>query len=194
MLVLLIFLAFPGRPQLITFPDGIYQSLKQLRSQKPAFAVNLVTIHRSSLAKGMFGGNNYTFKSKLDSINNRFFKDKIYACVKNDSVFLNLSNSLGGDYALSLTHGYFLAFYSSVWYSYAGQKKDINRNLYVLDLVTGNAVPLDWPYVEFYLKDYPQLLEKYRSEKIPDSELTLIKYIDLLNEIKQIGPSVPGND
>jgi hypothetical protein len=169
-------------------------NLTQLKTQSPAFNTDLHIIKRTSGDIAMSGGNDYKFESDIDSVDRRYIKKNIFAYVKDDSIYLNCINfKLATWYALAITNGNFLAFNASMTNEKAsdvvfmggaigGAIAASKRYLYVLSLRTGNVRPLKKEYIIARLKENKVLLNQFNSEKKKDSEKTLIKYINLLNE------------
>jgi TonB family protein len=196
-------------PQNNVFPNGVYLSLEQLKNKTPAFDANLQVIRRSESDIGFNGGNDYEIQSDIDSLNKKFIKKKMYAYVKNDSVFLNcIHHDLSTWYALCLTKGTYLAFkgamsnstankevmpygvmFGAIGGGIAGANAAKKRFLYALSLRTGNARLLTREYLSERLKERPELLSQYNAERDQESESTLIMYINLLNKIIPVNSS-----
>ena len=180
--------------QMEKFPNGVYLTLEQFKNQKPSFNTNLQIIKRTSSDIFMLGGNDYKIESNNDTINAKFTKKTIFAYVKNDSIFLNcFKYKLQFWYALCLTSGNFLVFKSCMTNNDASNLAVIGggiasgvmankRYLNVLSLRTGNVKNLSKEYLIERLKENPKLSEQYKNEKEQESELTLIKYLNLLNQ------------
>lgn len=181
--------------QMNKFPSGVYLNLEQLKSQTPAYDVNLKVIYRTSAGIAFSGGSDYKLESEIDSIRRKYLKTSIYAYVKNDSIFLNgIHHKLQTWYSLCLTSGNFLAFIGCLTnkeasnYAYLGGAIGAGiasgrRNLYVLSLRTGNVRELTKDYLVERLKGYPSLLENYNNESNQEAEEVLLKYINSLNQI-----------
>ncbi len=177
------------------FPDGVYLNLNQFKNQTPEYNVDLKIIQRTSGDKAMMGGNDYKMESANDSISKKFIKTVIYAYVKNDSIFLNCyHHKIQIWYALCLTSGNFLAFRSCMSNGDAtsvgilggaigAAASSGTKHLNVLSLRTGNVKPLNKEYVSQRLKEHPDLLLQFNNETKQESDETLIKYIDLLNQV-----------
>lgn len=184
------------------FPDGVYLNLKQLREHVPAYNINLKIVERTSAGVFFSGGNDFKFQSDNDSINKEYIKYKIYAYVKNDSIFLNcLYQGKYTWYSLSLTHGNYLVYKAVITRdqgnNYIGTGavgsgiSALEREMYVLSLRTGNVKKFNKEYVMARLSEKDSLLVKFRKENDPDSETVLLKYIDLLNESIPINSENP---
>lgn len=177
------------------FPSGVYLNLEQLKTQTPAYDVDLKVIDRTSSDITLYGGNDYRLESEIDSLNKKYIRTSIFAYVKNDSIFLNgFQHNLQTWYALSLTSGNFLAFKACITNKKANNIAILggaigagiaagNRILYVLSLRTGNVRELTKEYLSERLKGYPTLLDNYNNEKKPESEEILIQYVNSLNQI-----------
>jgi hypothetical protein len=182
---------------------GVYMSLEQFRNRTPQFHANLEVIRRTQSDIAFNGGNDYELKSNNDSLNRSFIKKKMFAYVKNDSIFLNCLNyQLSTWYALILTRGNYMAFkgamsnsrssqevspygvmFGAIGGGIAGANAAKKRFLYVLSLRTGNVRELTKEYLIQRLKENQEsLLEQYNAEKEPESEEVLLHYINLLNE------------
>jgi hypothetical protein len=181
--------------QMNKFPNGIYLTLEQLRNQTPAFNADLKIILRTSGDIFMSGGNDYKLESEIDTIDKKYIKQKIYAYVKNDSVLINcFQHKLQIWYALTITSGNFLAFKACMTNSDAMTVGILTgaigagvtagkRYLNVLSLRTGNVRELTKTYMIKRLEEQPDLLQQYNKEVAPDSEATLIRYVNLLNVV-----------
>lgn len=181
--------------QTSSFPDGVYLNLNQFRNRTPAYNTNLMVIKRSSGDIFMVGGNDYKIKSTTDSINKKYITQKIFAYVKNDSIFLNcvpyalqtwfaLCNETKGNYitfkaCMSLAAAQKIAMYGGGIGSGVAAKK---RILYGLNLTTNEILELSGQNMWIFLKDKPVLLSNFKMEPDQDSEQVLMKYIDLLNQ------------
>lgn len=177
------------------FPDGVYLTHDQFKNRTPAFNTELKTIIRTSGEIFMIGGNLYKFESKNDSLNKDFIKNKIYAYVKNDSVFVNgKHHKLQSWYALAVTYGNFVVVSSGVKDGKAigaamaggligSALVSGNDHLFVISLRTGNCRELDVAYLKGRLKEHPGLLEEYENEEDQKSQQVLIKYINKLNDV-----------
>jgi hypothetical protein len=183
------------------FPDGVYLNIEQLKQRTPAFNADLQVIHRTQGDIGFNGGNDYELKSDVDSLDKKYIKKTIYAYVKKDSLFINgIQHQIGTWYALCLTHGIFLTFkgamsdknmnevsssgvaFGAIGGAIGGASAAKKRFLYVFSLRTGNVRPLKKEYLTERLKDDATLSDQFNKEKDPDSDSTLVKYINLLNE------------
>ena len=184
-------------------PDGVYMTLEQIKNLTPQFHANLEVIRRTQSDIAFNGGNDYELKSNNDSLNKSFIKKKMFAYVKNDSIFLNCMNyQLSTWYALILTRGNYMVFkgamsnsrssqevspygvmFGAIGGGIAGANAAKKRFLYVLSLRTGNVRELTKEYLIQRLKENQEsLLEQYNAEKEPKSEEVLLRYINLLNE------------
>lgn len=196
--------------QYFGFPDGVYLNHEQFRNRTPAFNTELKTIIRSSTDLFVNGGNPYKFESEKDSLDNDFIKKKIYAYVKNDSVFINCKHQkLQSWYALAVSFGNYVTFYSCVTTgkmilnatavgAIGGAALASTSNGYhdwhVLSLRTGNARVLNKKYIQARLQDHPDLLyefEQERTEKHQNYIEILLKYIDKLNLVTDPFSEVP---
>ncbi len=185
------------------FPNGIYMTLEQLRKRKPTFDADFTVIRRTQGDIGMNGGNDYEIKSTIDSINKKFIKKTMVAYVRNDSVFINcIHYGIGTWYALSLSHGPFLTFkgcmsseqsasevspygmmFGAIGGGLAGASAAKKRFPYVLSLRTGNVKSLNKGYLQERLKEKPNLLNQFNTERDQESEFTLFNYVKLLDRV-----------
>ena len=175
------------------FPDGIYLTLDQLKNKTPAYTTKLRVIKRNSGDAFWGGGNDFKLESDIDTLKPRFFRNKIYAYVTNDSIFLNCEKiGLQKFYSLCLTRGNFLAFKACMETSEAATYAVLGgallmaslsniRYLYVLSLRTGNTRKLDKDYVAARLEENKNLLAQFEAESKQNSEGVLLKYINQLN-------------
>jgi len=208
-LILLLFFMSIGScsfAQYFGFPDGVYLTHEQFRSKTPAFNTELKTIVRSSTEIFVNGGNLYKFESVSDSLDSDYIKNKIYAYVKNDSVFINCKHQkLQSWYVLAISFGNFVTFYScvstgkmilnsvgigAIGGGLGGAIMASNSNGYhdwhVLSLRTGNSRVLNKDYIKRRLKEHPDLLYEFEQEKLQKYQNyieILLKYIDKLNLI-----------
>lgn len=196
--------------QYFGFPNGVYLNHEQFRSRTPAFNTELKTIVRSSTDIFVNGGNFYKFESETDSLDKDFIKKKIYAYVKNDSVFINCKRQkLQSWYALAVSYGNYVSFYSCV----STGKMILNaaaigaiggialastsngyHDWHVLSLRSGNARVLDKKYIEARLQEHPDLLYEFEQEKLQKHQNyieILLKYIDKLNLVTDPYSEVP---
>lgn len=210
-ILILIFLAISSVAQVSKFPDGVYLSLDQLKSLKPAFNADFQISKSVNSYTGLTGSDDYELRSKIDSLDRKYIRKKIVAYKKNDSLFLNCyQQKLGSWYALCLTEGNFLTFvagmssaktseetalygfmFGAIGSGIAGANAAKKRFLYVLSLRTGNARLLKKEYLEERLKENQNLLDQFTIEKEKDSASVLIKYINLLNGIVLINSGGP---
>ena len=149
--------------QLNQFPNGVYLTLDQLKKHTPAYNTTLVMQRRSAHEIRYNGGNEYRLLSKKDSLSQHYIKKKMFAYVKNDSVFLNCNEmELGPWYTLAITKGNFMAFNARdiepdrtknatqtglLGYALAKTMEEINWSRYVLSLRSGYLTPLRKDYV-----------------------------------------------
>ena len=184
--------------QLNQFPNGVYLTLDQLKKHTPAYNTTLVMQRRSAHEIRYNGGNEYRLLSKKDSLSQHYIKKKMFAYVKNDSVFLNCNEmELGPWYTLAITKGNFMAFNARdiepdrtknatqtglLGYALAKTMEEINWSRYVLSLRSGYLTPLRKDYVMKRLREKMDLLEQFVQEKEKDSFATMYRYLDLLNE------------
>lgn len=180
------------------FPNGVYLTLDQLKKHTPAYNTSLVMQRRSAHEIRYNGGNEYRLVSKKDSLSQHYIKKKMFAYVKNDSVYLNCNEmDLGNWYTLAITKGNFMAFNARdiepdrtknatqtglLGYALAKTTEEINWSRYVLSLRSGYLTPLRKDYVMKRLREKMDLLEQFVQEKEKDSFATMYRYLDLLNE------------
>ncbi len=197
-----IFVSCSAFSQKESFPNGVYLNIEQLKNKKPAYDLNLTIVKRSDSDISWNGGNDYKLQSSVDSISKKLLKRKIYAYIKNDSLFLNcIPHKLGTLYTLAIIKGTFIIFKGAMSNKEASEKAATfgflfgpigggiavatiakKRFLYSLSLRTGNAKRLTKEYMSERLKEIPTVLEKFLTEEEQDSDTTLIKYADLLNQ------------
>ncbi len=185
--------------QLPVFPEGVYLTREQMQNLTPAYKLKLRVIRRTSGDVFMVGGNDYKLVSDNDSLSGKFIKTKIFAYVTGDSVFLNnLPFTEQPWYSRCLTRGNFLAFktavpdknsatygvlFGAIGGAIAAGTAAQDRTLFVLSLRTGNAKHLTKAYLMERLTNYPDLFDRFNSEKEKDSEETILKYLNLLNQV-----------
>ena len=192
----LIFLSFTiiSFGQTSNFPAGVYLNLEQLKNRIPAYDANLSISKRTSGDIFMIGGNDYKIKSKIDSINKSYITKKIFAYVKNDSLYLNcLPHKLQNWYALCKnTSGNLVTFKACMSLDKAMNVSILSggigsgiaatkRFLYVLNLTNGEIFQLTEKNLLKLLNNKPELQLLYEKEINRTSEQQLLKYIDLLN-------------
>jgi len=192
----LIFLSFTiiSFGQTSNFPAGVYLNLEQLKNRTPAYDANLSISKRTSGDIFMIGGNDYKIKSKIDSINKSYITKKIFAYVKNDSLYLNcLPHKLQNWYALCKnTSGNLVTFKACMSLDKAMNVSILSggigsgiaatkRFLYVLNLTNGEIFQLTEKNLLKLLNNKPELQLLYEKETDRTSEQQLLKYIDLLN-------------
>ena len=192
----LIFLSFTiiSFGQTSNFPAGVYLNLDQLKNRTPAYDANLSISKRTSGDIFMIGGNDYKIKSKIDSINKSYITKKIFAYVKNDSLYLNcLPHKLQNWYALCKnTSGNLVTFKACMSLDKAMNVSILSggigsgiaatkRFLYVLNLTNGEIFQLTEKNLLKLLNNKPELQLLYEKEINRTSEQQLLKYIDLLN-------------
>jgi hypothetical protein len=176
------------------FPNGVYLTHEQFKNRTPAFNTELKTIIRSSEEIFWRGGNLFKFESKNDSLKNEYVKNRIYAYVKNDSVYINCKHhGLQNWYALAITFGNFVVLKSAVKSDVAFTAALIgpisstlvsgNDHLHVLNLRSGKCKELNKAYIKAALKAFPELLVKFEQEKKQNSMVVLVEYINLLNKM-----------
>lgn len=192
------------------FPNGVYLNHEQFKNRTPAFNTELKTIIRSSTDIFLSGGNTYKFESETDSLDKDYIKKEIYAYVKNDSVFLNCKHhKLQSWYALAITYGNFVTFYScvstkkmilssaaggAIGGAVGGAIASSGGGFYdwhVLSLRTGNARELDKEYMKGRLAEHPDLLTEFEQEKQKNHIVVLLKYIEKLNAITDPNSEAP---
>ncbi|HTN46788.1 MAG TPA: DUF6563 family protein [Flavipsychrobacter sp.] len=186
-----VLLTVAGFSQKQLFPDGIYLNAGQLRSKMPAFVAPLKVIPREISARVWAGGSEYKLVSDIDSLSKKYIKNRIFAYVKGDSMFLNDMSSW---FSLSLTQGNFIVFRTcddpnvttmGVMFGLVGAlaySAAAHYNLAIVSLRTGNVRRFSKAYLEERLKEFPDLQKKFKEEgKKPPVE-TLLMYVDLLNE------------
>ena len=199
LLVIGVLLGLQCFAQAVKFPDGIYLTVDQLRNRTPELNTDMRVKRRSSLDIQMAGSNDYDIRFIDRSVRKKYKLKDVYAYVRNDSVYLNCyQHDLQPLFAVALTQGNFLAFkgaipkdeaamYSLVGGSITGLLMGVSppssRYLYVLSLKTGNVRLLSKKYMLARLTSNQRLLEAYTAENNPDSEETLIKYVNILNEV-----------
>jgi hypothetical protein len=181
--------------QMHKFPNGVYLTKDQLKNQTPAYDINLRVSLRSAGDLFWSGGNDYKLESDIDSLNNKYIRNMIFAYVKNDSIYLNCHQlNLKSGYSLCLTSGNFLAFHATMTnkeYTKAALLGGAigaaiasdGSHLKILSLRTGNVKPLTKAYLNERIKDHPDLLSAYKDEHEPESEETIIKYVNFLNRV-----------
>lgn len=181
--------------QINKFQNGVYMNLEQFQKQKPEFNIDLNVIKRSSNDIFMFGGNDYIIESGKDSLSKGYIMNSLFAYIKNDSIFLNCNQyNLHSWYSLCLTKGNFIAFKACVkndpTISEPVIEKGIeagvyamHRYLHVMSLRTGNVRVLTKEYLIERLKEFPDLLERYKGENKQESEEILLKYVNSLNQL-----------
>jgi len=183
--------------QYFGFPNGVYLTHEQFRNRTPAFNTELKTIIRSSTDIFVNGGNTYKFESVSDSLDKDYIKKIIYAYVKNDSVFINCKHQkLQSWYALAISYGNFVTFYScvstgkmilnsaangAIGGAILASKGNSYHDWHVLSLRTGNARVLNKDYIKGRLQEHPDLLAEYEQERKQNNFEILLKYIDKLN-------------
>jgi len=180
--------------QASNFPTGVYLNLEQLKTRTPAYDVNLRIIKRTSGDIFMIGGNDYKIKSTIDSINKSYITKKIFAYVKNDSLYLNcFPHKLQNWYALCKnTSGNLVTFKACMSLDRAMNVSIIGggigsgiaatkRFLYVLNLANGEIFQLTEKNLLKLLNNKPELQLLYEKETDRTSEQQLLKYIDQLN-------------
>ena len=194
LLILILFSSINSFGQSNNFPDGVYLNIVQFKNRAPAYNINLDVIKRTSGDIFMMGGNDYKIKSKIDSINKSYINKKIFAYVKNDSVFLNciqhklqtwyaLCNGSTGNYitfkaCMSLYQASNIAMRGGGLGAGVAAKK---RYLYVLNLTNGAVDELNEQTMSELLKNKPALLLNYKKNTDRDSEQILLEYINQLN-------------
>jgi len=182
-----------------TFPRGIYTSIESLKSRTPDGLDTLDVVN-------MGYGQPFVLESQSKSLKKRFIKKEVLAYVHDGSVFLNGRRlGLQAGYWLAVTQGQYVAFYykeprdnagvvaASVLFGVAGglvaqaisdNSEQDGKVLYVLSLKTGNARRLWSIYVTARLEENsPELLAEFKMEFHPDSDRTLIDYINRLNDV-----------
>lgn len=181
--------------QTSNFPAGVYLNLEQFKTRTPAYNTNLLVVKRTSGDIFMVGGNDYKIKSTIDSINKNYITKKIFAYVKNDSVYLNcvphklqtwyaLCNGTKGNYitfkaCMSFEKARNIAMYGGGIGSGVAATK---RYLYVLNLTTGEVNELTEKTMLKLLQDKPELLSNFEKNTDRDSEHILMEYINQLNQ------------
>jgi len=181
--------------QTSNFPDGVYLNLEQFKTRTPAYVADLEISKRTSGDIFMMGGNDYKIKSTIDSIDKKYITQKIFAYVKNDSIYLNcvphklqtwyaLCNGAKGNYitfsaCMSLDKARSIALYSGGLGAGMAAKK---RYLYVLNLSIGEVTVLTDKTMLVLLKDKPEILSKYENENDRNSEQVMLEYIKQLNQ------------
>jgi len=192
----LIFLSFTiiSFGQTSNFPAGVYLNLEQLKNRTPAYDTNLSISKRTSGDIFMMGGNDYKIKSTIDSINKSYITKKMFAYVKNDSLYLNcLPHKLQNWYALCKnTSGNLVTFKACMSLDKAMNVSILSggigsgiaatkRFLYVLNLTNGEIFQLTEKNLLKLLNNKPDLQLLYEKETDRTSEQQLLKYIDQLN-------------
>jgi len=192
--------------QHLTFPDGVFFSHESLLAGVPDRTDTLKVIRRSDGDIIWAGGNPYRLDSDRNDFNWRQIHKQVLAYVQNDSIFLN-GTLLGVEalFSLALTKGMYLVFYNAesknsgsvaaaavlggaiggaIAAAVTHKKGDQGGTLYVLSLRTGNTKRLGPVYTTARLEENsPELLAEFKKEPHPDSDLTLIDYINRLNRV-----------
>lgn len=174
--------------------NGVYLTFEQAKARVPNYNTNLEVVKRSSGDIFMVGGNDYKIKSTIDSISKNYITRKIFAYVKNDSLYLNcFPHKLQNYYALCRnTSGSFITFKACMSLDRAMNVSIIGgaissgiaatqRFLYVLNLTNGEIFRLTEKSLSNLLKDKPELLLLYENETDRTTEQQLLRYIDQLN-------------
>ena len=151
------------------------------------------------------GGNDYKVTSIVDSVTHKIVKKEILAISSGDTLFLNCFKAgFQNSYTDVLSIGKYIAFRAgypkgessfnygpmmgamfgivggAIGGAMSGSGND-ERFLWVLDSSTNKVEYYDEKTLEGLLENYPDLKEQFKTETYKGIEVTLIKYIKLIN-------------
>ena len=191
----LLLIAYSSFAQSNKLPNGVYLNFKQFKSQTPAYNTNLEVIKRTTADFILMGGNDYKLESPTDSLKKSFIKKKIFAYVKNDSVYINcMPQKLQLWYAVCDNNkGSYITFEAcmsqkeaagvSMLGGLAAGAAATTRYLYVIDLKKEKVLRLTKSSMTRILAGYPELLERYNNTEDKNSKEVLKDFIKRINEL-----------
>jgi len=193
------------------FPEGVYLNIEQLKNYSPAFQADLIVTKRSEEDINNHKGNDYIIEPNPNApaISRKTIRNKIFAYVKQDSIFLNAAQfDIRTGYALALTCGNNLVFKGCLpkedseimgiqesvrWVKAADTTEPVrwvkaspqDRLLFVLCIRPYSIRELTQNNMLIRLKENQYLLDEFNAEEDQSSEHILIYYMDLLNRVTE---------
>lgn len=202
MLVLLLTMNLTA--QTITYPQGAYMNIDEIRSKSPSKALELKVIKRTRGDIKMAGGNDYKLDTDDKTIQGKTLRKELWAYSDGDTLYINcLQYKLQPWYAAVISSGRYLVFkggipadnkmyksemqvtavaFGAIGGAIAGAKLAMMRFLYALDLETNTVKMIVPETLKELLADHPELLEHYKQEQAPEDEAVQIKYLTMLNQ------------
>lgn len=198
----LILVVVPAIGQKTSYPPGAYLNLEELQKKHPSMPLKCVISRRTKTSIIMNGGNDYKVTDLMDTIPTRTLSRKIYAIASGDSLYLNgFAQGLQFDYMKVMVEGKYFVFRGGIPFvlkkelgtrpsgaalfalggAFGGASGALVRYLYILDATTGTLKYLNDEYLRTLLENAPTLKSGFAQEPMPQSEVTLIKYVQLLN-------------
>ncbi len=194
----LIFLFVNSFAQNTIYPKGCYMNIKELRSKKPS------QFFEAELKIKYIDGSDtptYRLKKKDSTVKKKFFRNKVFAYCDGDDIFLNGRHLwIKVDYCKVINRGgKYLMVYGGAKRIYLtlaalttgmigscimGSKID---HLYYFNTTNQRMKPLRRKSMCKFLKKYPNLLLKYKTEKKVDQKNAYVMrwYIDEVNSIEK---------
>jgi|ERR1043165_937690 hypothetical protein len=182
-----------------TLPKGIYMSLGEIKDRKPSLNCEPVLRIRNTWDYENGVGGNIWLKPKDQCISGHDLKMDAWLVSDGVRCYVNLEHlKLQPFYTTVLTRGRFLAFFknqpddgSEMVSAYGGFIAiDVSmatghyyKKMYVIDLKADKLFVVNNDYMLQTLKEFPTLLEKYKTEKDPNA-ITFGSYLQQANDSK----------
>ncbi len=179
------------------YPAGCYMSLEELQTKAPSKQCKMQIAEKQGGTFLGFGGNDYTLSSPDKCLGKKEIRGDMFAYSDGTYLYLNGGKQdLQGAYVGVILRGNkYLAFRGTRTTQEAigamlmggaattGTEAQ-GRYLYVLDMKTGKSLYATAEYMAQILADYPDLKKQYDSETGKEEDETMLKYINLCNQVK----------
>ncbi len=171
-------------------------SLTEIKDSAPKQIASFRVTKRSLSDIKLWGGNDYKIESADNSLSKKQIKNEIFALISSDSIFINCHKlKLQNEFALATLKDSLLIFKAGIPQEgkethdimrkafiagpiaggIAGAQAALIRYLYILNINTEKLELLSEKYVIQLLKNKPETLKLYESEKSKE-ESVLLKY------------------